>query len=182
MGKVAQGDTQAFEILVHRHQKRILNLIFRFIGDREQAEDVAQDVFVRVWQAAKEYEPKSKFTTWVYRISANLCIDLQKTVHYKQIFVYPHFNAEHPNESNELFSYSDNSRSPEDLMLAAEKSRTISAAIQKLPYNQRMAVILKKFEGLSYSEIAKVLGCSVSAVESLLVRAKKNLREKLLPR
>jgi RNA polymerase sigma-70 factor (ECF subfamily) len=180
MGKVAQDDVQAFEILVYRHQRRILNLIFRFIGDRVQAEDVAQDVFVRVWQASKNYEPKSKFTTWVYRITANLCLDLLKSAHHKQIFVYPYIHAESPNEDNELIAYSDNIRSPEDLLLAAEKTRQISTALQNLPSNQRLAVILKKFDGLSYHEIAGVLGCSIPAVESLLVRAKINLRKKLL--
>jgi RNA polymerase sigma-70 factor, ECF subfamily len=173
MGKVARGDSQAFEILVNRHQRRILNLIFRLIGNRTQAEDVAQDVFVQIWQAAEEYKPRAKFTTWVYRITANLCLDLLKSAHHRQIFI-------HPNEGEELFSCSDNTRSPEDLLLAAEKSRQISAILQTLPTNQRMAVILKKYDGLSYQEIAQVLGCSVSAVESLLVRAKRTLLEKLL--
>jgi RNA polymerase sigma-70 factor (ECF subfamily) len=180
MGKVAQGDVQAFENLVYRHQRRILNLIFRFIGDRAQAEDVAQDVFLRVWQASKNYEPKSKFTTWIYRITTNLCLDLLKSAHHRQIFVHPHVHAERPDEGDELFSCSNKTRSPEDLLLAAERSRQISTALQNLPSNQRLAIILKKFDGLSYHEIAQVLGCSVSAVESLLVRAKRSLREKLL--
>jgi RNA polymerase sigma-70 factor, ECF subfamily len=180
MGKVAQGDTQAFELLVRRHERRILNLISRFIGEQTQAEDVAQDVFVRVWQASKDYKATAKFTTWVYRITANLCLDLLKSAHHRQIFTQLDVHAERLDEGNDVFPLSSNTRSPEDLLLSDEKSRLISTALTSLPTNQRLAVILKKFDGLSYQEISSVLGCSISAVESLLVRAKRNLREKLL--
>ena len=180
MGKIAQGDRHAFALLVRRHQGRILNLIFRFIGDRTQAEDVAQDVFVRLWQASKDYKPTAKFTTWVYRITANLCLDLLKSAHHRQIFTQMDVHAEVLDKGHDVFLPSNNTRSPEDLLLAEEKSRLISAALTSLPTNQRLAVILKKCDGLSYHEIASVLECSISAVESLLVRAKKNLREKLL--
>ncbi len=173
MGEVARGDTHAFEVLVRRHRKRILNLIFRLTGDHVQAEDLAQEVFVRIWQAAANYQPKAKFTTWAYRITANLCLDLVKSAHHRQKFVCSA-------EDDSFDSCADKLNTPEDLVLASEKSRQLSAALRSLPANQRLAVVLKRFEGLSYEEIAKIMGCSVSAVESLLVRAKKTLREKLL--
>ena len=88
MARIAGSDAQAFEILVRRHQRRILNLIYRSIGDRIQAEDVAQEVFLRVWRAAEDYKPKAKFTTWVYRIAVNLCLDALKATHRKQSFVH----------------------------------------------------------------------------------------------
>ena len=180
MSRIAGSDAQAFEILVRRHQRRILNLIYHSIGDRMQAEDVAQEVFLRVWRAAGEYEPKAKFTTWVYRIAVNLCLDSVKSAHYRQSFVHPEGGSQSPAEQEGPVGKGEGTPSPEELLINAEESRRIFAAIQGLPANQRLAVVLKKFDGLSYDEISRILGCSKSAVESLLVRAKKTLRERLL--
>ena len=179
MARIARSDTPAFEILVRRHQRRILNLIYRIIGDRIHAEDVAQEVFLRVWRAAEDYEPKAKVTTWIYRIAVNLCLDAIKSAHYRQSFVHYERGSESPAEHGG--SVGDGAPSPEELLIDAEESGRIFAALQGLPVNQRMAVVLKKFDNLSYDEISRTMGCSVAAVESLLVRAKRTLREKLLP-
>ena len=178
MAKTAAGDEFAFEILVGRHQTSILNLIYRYVGDRTGARDVAQEVFLRVWRAAGSYEPKAKFTTWIYRITVNLCLNELKSAKGKKWV-----GLETGGEEGEGIGYetrSDGSLSPEDLLLAKERSRHVSEALQALPANQRMALILKRYDNLSYDEIAKIMKCSVSAVESLLVRAKKNLQEKLI--
>jgi len=179
MAKVAEGDEYAFEILVRRHQVSVLNLIYRFIGKRAQAEDLAQDVFIRVWQAAKSYEPRAKFSTWIYRITANLCLNELKSAGRKKLI--PYFPGEEGKEGG-FETISDESPSAEERLLAEERIRQISDALQSLPEKQRMALILKRYDDLSYQEISKILGCSVSAVESLLVRAKKNLLEKLISR
>jgi RNA polymerase sigma-70 factor, ECF subfamily len=181
MARIAGSDARAFEILVRRHQRRILNLIYRSIGDRTQTEDVAQEVFLRVWRAAGEYEPKAKFTTWVYRIAVNLYLDAMKSAHYRQSFVHHEGGSQSPAEHKGPVGDGDGAPSPEELLIDAEESRRIFATLQALPANQRLAVVLKKFDGLSYDEISRILGCSVSAVESLLVRAKRTLHEKLLP-
>jgi len=173
MARIAEGDEDAFEILVNRHQTSILNLIYRFIGNRTQAKDLAQEVFLRVWQAAKSYEPKAKFTTWIYQITANLCFNELKSSRRKKWLQFLRSDADHEVQSGE--DLPDNSPSPEDLLRVKERGLQITDALQSLPENQRMALILKRCDGLSYREIAQILGCSVSAVESLLVRAKRNL-------
>jgi RNA polymerase sigma-70 factor (ECF subfamily) len=179
MARIAGGDTGAFEILVGRHQRRILNLIYRSLSDRAQAEDMAQEVFLRVWRAAGDYSPKAKFTTWLYRIAVNLCLDAIKSARHRQFLIHPEGLPASPAE--EAQPVGNGTPSPEELLIDAEETGRILAALQELPTNQRLAVVLKKFDGLSYEEISRVLGSSVPAVESLLVRAKKTLREKLLP-
>jgi len=177
MARIAKGDGDAFELLVDRKQTSILNLTYRFIGDRTQAKDLAQDVFIRVWQAAKTYRPKAKFTTWIYRITANLCMNELKSSRRRRLFQFLRFGEDQENTIEEVLA--DASPSPEDLLLSREQSRQISDALQSLPENQRMALILKRYDDLSYQEISQIIGCSVSAVESLLVRAKRALQEKL---
>jgi len=175
MAKTAGGDEYAFEVLVRRHQSSILNLIYRYAGDKTMAKDLAQEVFIRVWQAANRYEPKAKFTTWIYRITANLCLNELKSSGKKKLF----FSESHIEEDKFPNEEGNASPSAEDILLAGERSRKISEALQSLPKNQRMALIMKKYDDLPYQEIARILDCSVSAVESLLARAKENLYEKL---
>jgi len=177
MTRIAEGDEYAFQSVVERHQTSVLNLIYRFIGDRTKSEDLAQEVFLRVWQAARTYEPKAKFTTWLYRIAANLCLNELKSSRRRGWLQFFHVDTNEQTVGKEDFS--DGSPSPEDLLLSRERNRRITEALQSLPQNQRMALILKRYDDLSYEEIARILNCSVSAVESLLVRAKKNLQEKL---
>jgi RNA polymerase sigma-70 factor, ECF subfamily len=176
MAGTAQGDEHAFELLVKRHQIRVLNLIFRFIGNRTQAGDLAQEVFIRVWQAAPRYKRQAKFTTWIYRVTTNLCLnELKSSGRRKLLF------SESPADAGQTLNEERNvSPSGEDILLAEERNRQISQALRSLPENQRMALILKRYDNLSYLEIAKIMECSVSSVESLLVRAKRNLQEKLL--
>ena len=177
MVKTARGDEIAFEALVNRHQTPVLNLAYRFIGDKTQAKDLAQEVFLRVWQSARSYKPEAKFTTWIYRITANLCFNELKSSRRKKWFQF--FRSDANDEVRTEENIPDSLPSPEELLLAKERSLQITEALQSLPENQRMAIILKRFDDLSYEEIAQVLGCSVPAVESLLVRAKGTLQKKL---
>jgi RNA polymerase sigma-70 factor (ECF subfamily) len=177
MARIAEGDDSAFEILVHRHQTSVLNLIYRFIGDRTQAKDLTQEVFIRVWQAAKTYQPKAKFTTWLYKITTNLCLNEIKSTSRRRWFLFHRSDEDSEKSIEETFS--DGSPTAEDLLLSKERTQQISEALQSLPENQRMALVLRRYDDLSYREIAQIIGCSVSAVESLLVRAKRTLQEKL---
>ncbi len=174
---IAGGDDRSFELLVARHQTKVLNLIYRFVGDRSRAQDLAQEVFLQVWTSAKTYEPRAKFTTWIYRIAVNRCLNELKSSRLRKWLPSRLFSAENDRAVEETLP--SDSPSPEDILLSEERSRLISEALQRLPANQRMALVLKKYDGLSYNEIAEMLDCSVSAVESLLVRAKRSLREKL---
>jgi RNA polymerase sigma-70 factor (ECF subfamily) len=178
MARTAEGDELAFEILVRRHQTSVLNLVYRYVGDRTKARDLAQEVFIRVWRAAGRYEPRAKFTTWIYSITVHLCLNELKSAKGKKLI--PLEIQEGDGQSTNYETPSD-AQSPEDILLAEERSRQVSEALQSLPDNQRMALILKRYDSLSYGEIAKIMECSVSAVESLLVRAKRNLQEKLIP-
>jgi RNA polymerase sigma-70 factor (ECF subfamily) len=177
MARIAEGDEDAFEILVNRHQTPVLNLIYRFIGDRTQAKDLAQEVFIRIWQAAKTYRPEAKFTTWIYRITANLCFNELKSARRKKWFSFSRSDEDGEHTFEETLA--DSAPSAEDRLLEKERSHQITKALQSLPENQRMALILKRYDGLSYQEIAKIIGCSVSAVESLIIRGKRTLQEKL---
>jgi RNA polymerase sigma-70 factor, ECF subfamily len=177
MARIAKGDNDAFEILVARHQTSILNLIYRFIGDRTQAKDLAQEVFIRVWQAAKTYKPEARFTTWIYRIATNVCFNELKSARRRKWFSFHRSDEDGEHALEETLA--DRAPSAEDILLERERSRQISDALRSLPDNQRMALILKRYDDLSYAEIAQIIGCSVSAVESLLIRAKRTLQEKL---
>jgi RNA polymerase sigma factor (sigma-70 family) len=134
MAKVAEGDDFAFEILVRRHQTSVLNLVYRHIGEWTKARDLAQEVFMRVWQAVRTYKPKAKFTTWLYRITANLCLNELKSAKGKELIP---LGSEEGRPDSDYRTQPNASQSPEEISLAEESSRQISDALQSLPENQR---------------------------------------------
>jgi len=178
--KVATGDKHAFETLVCRHQRPVLNFIFRFLGDAAEAEDLTQEVFLRVWKSAGTYRPDAKFTTWLYRVAANLCINKQRALHLKKWLAVSQFYK--PNRNSEETYIPAEGAEPttaEDHLIIAEQSRHLLSALNNLPASQRLAIVLNIYHEKSYREISQIMERSVSAVESLLIRAKKNLRKKL---
>jgi RNA polymerase sigma-70 factor (ECF subfamily) len=156
----------------------VLNLCLRFAGNKADAEDLAQEVFIRIFQAAPKYEIKAAFTTWVYRIAVNLCLNHQRR---KKILQF--FSLNHKQSPNRQFDdrqpENPASENPDIEFERKELQQLVQQAIQSLPENQRTAIILHRYHDLSYQEIAAVLDTTVSAVESRLHRAKENLKKRL---
>lgn len=180
MGRVTTGDKHAFETLVYRHQKPVLNFIFRFLGDAAEAEDLTQEVFLRVWKSAGTYRPEAKFTTWLYRIAANLCINKKQALRTRKGFAISQFHRRNQN-SDENFIPLEGAQptTAEDHLIISEQSRHLLHALNNLPASQRLAIVLKIYHDMTYDEISQIMHRSVSAVDSLLIRAKKNLRKRL---
>lgn len=180
MRLTAEGDMAAFKQLVEKYQRGVINLAYRFLGSREEAEDIAQEVFLKVYNAAKKYKPEAKFATWLFRITNNACLnELRHRKRVQEIPLEPAY--EHSERDGTMDVPAPESLRPDTHLEQEERNRVIRESLETLPPNQRMAVILKRFEGLSYQEIAEVLNTSVSAVESLLFRAKQTLKKKLMP-
>jgi len=167
MGRVGRGDMAALGSLAERHGGRVRAFSYRLLGDWHKAEDVAQETFIRLRQAARNYEPQAKFSTWLYRIVYNLSMDQQRrAVHAPAPIDAGQFEREAPPTG--------------DSLEMAELARQVQEAVNGLPPRQKEVVLLHRYEGLSHGEICEVTGWSRSAVESLLVRAYHNLREKLI--
>lgn len=173
-----RGDESAFAKLVERNQSNVFAVIYRFLGDQSDVEDLTQEVFLRVFRTAGRYSPTAKFTTWLYRIAANLSLNAIRARGKVRIA-----QLEMPDDGDGEGFYrevadADGPRPHEDLD-AAELHEQILAAVNQLPENQRVAIILNKYEQMSYDDIAEVLGVSMMAVKSLLSRARSNLRASL---
>jgi len=174
MELIGAGDDRALEQLVERHQRLVIGTVGRMLGAGSDAEDIAQQVFVRVWKNAKRYEPRAKFTTWLLKITRNLVFnELRRRSRHPQV------PLQSESEEEERPLKDEHAVAPDASLLEHELQEAVDAAIANLPETQRMAVILRRYEELSYEEIAESLDQSVSAVKSLLFRARTELRESL---
>ncbi len=180
MFRIKAGDEAAFKELVEKHKLSVLNLCLRFTGNKPDAEDLSQDVFIRIYQAAPRYEAKAAFTTWMYRIAVNLCLNYQRR---KKLLTFFSIDSNNNTDENHQKKIPDiiSSERPDTNFEQKERAQFIQQAIQSLPENQRTVVILYRYQNLSYQEIADSLETSISAVESRLFRAKINLKKKLAP-
>ena len=174
MRLVAQGDTRAFEELIERHQALVAGTAARMLGSNSDVEDIAQQVFIRVWKSARRYVPRAKFTTWLLKITRNLVFnELRRAKRRAQVPLQPEPGAE------EIPLKDETNPAPDASLLEEELQRAIEEAIMQLPESQRMALVLRRYEQLSYEEIAEVLDLSVPAVKSVLFRARTELRSRL---
>ncbi len=180
MRLVREGDRRAFAELVECHQNRVVGTVARMLGgDTHDAEDIGQQVFLRVWKSAPRYEPTAKFTTWLYTITRNLVFNEMRRRKSR-----PTASLDAPDSGGHGTSggaqFEDHQApSPDATLLEGELQQAITDAIATLPETQRMAIILRRYEELSYEEIGATLGLTVPAVKSLLFRARGILREKL---
>jgi RNA polymerase sigma-70 factor, ECF subfamily len=174
MQLVRAGDTVAFEELVERHQRLVAGTVARMLGSNSDVEDIAQQVFVRVWKSAKRYVPRAKFTTWLLKITRNLVFN-----ELRRRSRHPQMPLQVESEDEERPIKDEHAKAPDASLLEQELQRAIETAIAQLPETQRMAVVLRRYDELSYEEIADVLGQSVPAVKSLLFRARTELRTRL---
>ncbi len=174
MYQVASGEEAAFVRLVEKHQNSVIGTVAKMLGSPTEAEDIAQQVFVRVWKSAKKYKPTAKFTTYLFTITRNLVFnETRRRKVRKQVSL-----EEQGEEWGSQYT-DESSGSPSEEYLKEELIKAVDRAIAKLPKKQRMAVVLRRYEDMPYDEIAKVLGLSVSAVKSQLFRARGILKEEL---
>ena len=174
MQNVATGDTAAFERLIERHQTLVVGTVARMLGSNSDVEDLAQQVFLRVWRNAGRYVPRAKFTTWLLKITRNLVFnEMRRTKRHSHVPIQTDTAGE------ELPMKDESVQSPAESLLEHELQRAIEEAIIELPETQRMALVLRRYEGRSYEEIGEILDLSVPAVKSVLFRARTELRARL---
>lgn len=174
MRLVGRGDTAAFEELIERHQGLVLGTVARMLGSNSDVEDVAQQVFLRVWKSAGRYVPRAKFTTWLLKITRNLVFnELRRAKRRGHVPIQTDPTAE------EIPLKDETGQSPDASLLESELQQAIEKAIVELPESQRMAIVLRRYEELSYEQIAEILDLSVPAVKSVLFRARTELRARL---
>jgi RNA polymerase sigma-70 factor (ECF subfamily) len=178
MLRVQRGDRAAFTELVTKYQQPIYNFILRTLRDETEAEDIAQTTFVQVWKSAARYRPSARFSTWLFTIARNLCLNeiRRRSRHPADSMDAPAVTGEEhtvPQIEDAVTAQ------PTDALLQGELETKLAAALADLPENQRTAILLCQRDELSYEEIAKVLDCSLSATKSLIFRGRETLKQRL---
>jgi RNA polymerase sigma-70 factor (ECF subfamily) len=176
MALVKKGDVEAFRELIEAHQNRVIGTVAKMLGDESDAPDIAQQVFVRIWRSAPRYEPTAKFTTWLFKITRNLVFN-----ELRRRKRHPTFSLDRIAEEDDRprQAADQSSKPPDTALLDEEMQAAIQHAIDELPEVQRMAIVLRRYEDISYEEIGRILDLSVPAVKSVIFRARTELREKL---
>lgn len=177
MAAVSRGDESAFARLVEKHQQAVLGTVAKMTNRSPDTEDIAQQVFIRLWKSAKRYEPTAKFTTFLFTITRNLVFNATRKKSRRK----EHSLDEQEDDWHQSIEDQNIHSRPDHSLVDGELKKVIDAAIASLPEKQRLAVILRRYEQMPYEEIAEVLELSVSAVKSQLFRARTSLRESLEP-
>ena len=181
---VKSGDARSFELLLQKYRTPLVNFLYRMVRDRASAEDLAQEVFLRVYRARKDYVASAKFTTWLFRIATNLALNAVRDGRYHQLEISldQRVSTGDANETEApMLDVADRKPGIEQQLVDRDRVAMIRQAINKLPEKQRVAVLLHKYHELDYDEIARILECSESALKSLLFRAYETLRIELAP-
>ena len=173
--QVLAGDNDAFGELVERYQGKIYNLCLRMCGDPDDAFDLSQDTFVRAWKALSGFQFESAFSTWLFRLCSNICLDFLRAK--KRRAAVSLTRSDEDGETQ--LDLPDPAKGPEELLLAAEDRQTLVKALNSLPADQRQIITLRAINGLSYAEIGQVMQLQEGTVKSRLSRARTSLRNKL---
>ena len=176
---VKAGDDSSFDPLLQKYRSPLVNFLYRMVRDQATAEDLAEEVFLRVYRARKQYIPSAKFTTWLFRIATNVALNSVRDTRYQKLSV----SLDAPTDAEESMSLELPAREMriDQKMIERDRTELIRRAVWSLPEKQRVAVLLHKYEEMDYAEIAKILECSESALKSLLFRAYETLRVELAP-
>ena len=172
MLRVKQGDAECFGLLLEKYRLPLVNYLNRMVQHQAVAEELAQDAFLRVYRARATYEPTAKFTTWLFRIATHLALNSLRDRKHER----GHLSLNEPREDRQPLQVADERGNREQELLTESRLDIVRQAVAALPEKQRAAVLMHKYEEMSYAQIAGVLGCSVSAVKSLLFRAYEALR------
>jgi RNA polymerase sigma-70 factor (ECF subfamily) len=156
---------------MRRHEARVRRLAFRYTGSDDAARELVQDIFFKIYTSAASYSPQARFTTWLYRITANHCLNYVRSTKNSP--------AQQLGEPLEDFRIAGNDRSQLESIEKSEQAELVRRAVDSLPERQRLAILLLRFEELSYKEAAQAMGCSLSALEALVHRACETLKQKL---
>ena len=178
---VKSGDDSSFELLLRKYRTPVVNFLYRMVRDTGTAEDLAQEVFLRVYRARGQYLPTAKFTTWMFRIATNLALNSVRDNRHRQMEISMDQTVDTGEDEHRAMEVPDRAPSVEQELVARCRAELIMKAIHLLPEKQRAAVLLHKYQELDYDEIARVLECSESALKSLLFRAYETLRVELAP-
>jgi RNA polymerase sigma-70 factor, ECF subfamily len=178
MLRAKSGDQSAFEYLVQKYRRPMVSFMYRMARNTAAAEDLAQEVFLRVYRSRESYEASAKFTTWLYRIASNLAVNHARDTRHERPEVQVSLD-EPDEESGSTLELPDTSLSAEQQMVRRERMLAIRMKVEALPEQQKLAVIMHKYQQMDYKQIAEVLKKSESATKSLLFRAYETLREQL---
>jgi RNA polymerase sigma-70 factor, ECF subfamily len=180
MLRVKRGNRAAFAELVEKYRQPVMNLVYRTLRDETEAEDLAQNVFLQVYKSRSRYKRTAKFSTWLFTIARNLCLNELRRRSRHPAESLDETRGEHEDRPQRQYEDKKNFM-PVETLLHGELAQKIEEALAELPENQRTAILLCRQEDLSYEEIAKVLDCSLSATKSLIHRGREVLKQKLKP-
>ncbi len=178
MLRVKAGDQSAFDYLVQKYRRPLVSFMYRMARNTAAAEDLAQEVFLRVYRSRQTYEASAKFTTWLYRIATNLAVNHARDTRHERPEVTVSLD-EPDEESGTTLDVADGTITAEEALVRRERMLAIRAKVEALPERQKLAVIMHKYQQMDYKQISDVLKLSESATKSLLFRAYETLREQL---
>jgi RNA polymerase sigma-70 factor (ECF subfamily) len=174
------GETRSFDVLVERYQTRLLNFVYRIVGDRERAEDLVQEVFVRVYRHLGRFDRSKKFSTWIYTIASNLAKNELRNRSRNPLVLFTSMTKGWEDEERPL-EFEDPSSRPDDLFRKRHVRELVESSVAQLPTHHREVFMLREIEGRSYEEIAEITHCNLGTVKSRLNRARNSFAEIIEP-